>query len=227
MRPHSNGTPPCLNAGLHLSCCLPAQLPASTQPADVTATPMHDKRWQAVPGSRPLQGWVASTRWHPAPLRSVRRAAARCGDAEERWWCSHSASRAGVRGSGHPGAAGGFASHSTLHSALCTACACDSQGGRRTNWCDQLWDKECSCKPRFTAAKAHGSPLLSSRPAKPPPAGNFANTLTILLLLAVQGATGAVVTPTEAEVAWRVQVRWVRRLAHRHAFWEQPRACRL
>ncbi|KAL4434292.1 hypothetical protein ABPG75_000733 [Micractinium tetrahymenae] len=35
--------------------------------------------------------------------------------------------------------------------------------------------------------------------------GNFANTLTILLLLAVQGATGAVVTPVQAEVTWRVQ----------------------
>ncbi|KAL4424952.1 hypothetical protein ABPG77_009681 [Micractinium sp. CCAP 211/92] len=35
--------------------------------------------------------------------------------------------------------------------------------------------------------------------------GNFANTLAILLLLAVQGATGAVVTSLQAEVAWRVQ----------------------
>jgi hypothetical protein len=38
-----------------------------------------------------------------------------------------------------------------------------------------------------------------------PAAGNFANTLVILLLLAIQGATGDV-SSKEAEITWRVQV---------------------
>lgn len=42
----------------------------------------------------------------------------------------------------------------------------------------------------------------STSPAR---AGNFSNTLAILLLLAVQGATGAQVSSSQAEVTWRVQ----------------------
>lgn len=60
-------------------------------------------------------------------------------------------------------------------------------------------------------------------------AGNFANTLTILLLLAVQGATGAVVTSSQAEVAWRVQVRRLHLQPGACALrnWKDPpRACR-
>jgi len=51
-------------------------------------------------------------------------------------------------------------------------------------------------------------PIAPWPPASPLPPltlGNFGNTLAILLLLAVQGATGASVSSTAAEVTWRVQ----------------------
>jgi hypothetical protein len=37
-------------------------------------------------------------------------------------------------------------------------------------------------------------------------AGNFANTLVILILMAIVGATGSVVSAHDAELTWRLQV---------------------
>lgn len=61
-----------------------------------------------------------------------------------------------------------------------------------------------------SAHPARGPASKQPSPASPPappayrPAGNFVNTLVILLLLAMQGATGAL-TSGQAELTWRLQ----------------------